>query len=65
MSLTLVFSTEVFLFDSWRIVLEGGNSGLPREEKNALFTVRGNLLRVARVELNPVLVLELLCVLKL
>jgi hypothetical protein len=45
--------------------LEGRYARFPREEQNSLFTVRRYFLRVARIELYPMLVLELLCILKL
>jgi len=39
MGLALIFSTKIFLLNSWRIVLECRNAGLPREEKDTLLAV--------------------------
>jgi hypothetical protein len=38
-SLTLLFATEIFLLNSWRIVLECGYARLPRKEKDTLLTI--------------------------
>jgi len=63
--LRLIFATEILLLNSGRVVLEGWNAWLPRKEENSLFAVGCDLLGVAGVKLDPVLVLELLCVLEL
>jgi hypothetical protein len=65
MSLGLVFTTEIFLLNSRRVVLECWYARLPREKQYSFFTVRGNFLRVTRVELYPMLILELLSILEL
>ena len=37
--LTLIFTTEIFLLNSWRIVLESWNAGFPRQEEDSLLAV--------------------------
>ena len=53
---------EVLFLNSWGVVLELGDALLPIQEKNSLFTIRCQLMRVIGVEFDPVLVLELLSV---
>lgn len=56
---------EVFLFDPGGVVLELGLAIEPAEEENSFFAVRGDLMGVFGVELDPVLILKFFCVFKL
>ena len=65
MCLALIFATEVLLFNSRWIILKSGYARFPWKEKDSLFAIWSYLLRIAWIEFDPVLILELLSVFKL
>ena len=56
---------KVLLVSWWGVVVELGEAWRPVEEENSLNTVTAELIWVVWVELDPVLVLEHICVLEL
>lgn len=64
-SFLFLLFVEVFLLDSRGVVLELGDALLPIKEKHSLLAVGGQFMRIVWVELDPVLILELNCILVL